>query len=53
MFYSAGFHATNPILVTGNVYNGAFPQIFSGSTFTFTDSGDNASNLLYAFDMVR
>ena len=50
---STSFHATNPVSVPGNTYNGQYPQIFDGSTFTFTDSGNNGQKFYLYLDMVR
>jgi len=52
-FNDTSYHATNPTTVRGNAYNGQYPQIFDGSTFTFTDSGDNAQVFYLYLDMVR
>ena len=52
-FVYASFHATNPVTVAGNVYNGQYPQIFDGTTFTFTDSGDNGQVFYFYMDMVQ
>ena len=50
---TTSFHATNPISVTGNSYNGQYPQIFDGSTFSFNDAGDNAQTFYLYLDMVQ
>ncbi len=52
-FVSTGFHATTAITIRGDAYNGQYPQIFDGSTFTFTDSGNNAQVFYLYLDMVR
>jgi hypothetical protein len=52
-FVGTTFHATNPITVRGDAYNGQYPQIFDGSTFTFTDSGNNEQYFYLYLDMVR
>jgi hypothetical protein len=52
-FVFASFHATTAITVRGDVYNGQYPQIFDGSTFTFTDSGDTGQVFYLYLDMVR
>jgi hypothetical protein len=50
---ATSFHATNPVGVAGNSYNGQYPQIFDGTTFTFTDSGNNGQKFYLYLDMVR
>ena len=52
-FVYTGFHATTAITVRGDIYNGQYPQIFDGSTFTFTDSGNDAQVFYLYLDMVR
>jgi hypothetical protein len=52
-FVGTSFHATTALTVRGNSYNGQYPQIFDGSTFTFTDSGDNGQIFYLYLDMVR
>ena len=52
-FNDTTFHATDPVTVRGDAYNGQYPQIFDGTTFTFTDSGDNGQIFYLYLDMVR